>query len=364
MKRSKTTRVAAVQKAIAKDAFTKVRDMVEQGLSVNQEFKFKPMLVARTMLDYASERGARKTAQYLIAAGADLERGKYYKPLITAVLFGRKDLVRMLLDAGANPNATVADASENDKGITAVMTAAALDDRPDLLELLLKRGANPHLVTKNGGSALGVAVGRRNRRALDRLVAAECRVSGPVLHVPVYNADIETVRVLIRAGADVNLNTRKRGFAEPAPLDTAIQQRGGNIVAEKAFKTVRGTGALRRRDAAENRKCLKVIKELVRAGANLNRITVDKAPLYRAAEYGDIEVVRLLLKAGADPNLAIRVLSWRTEYEDTALHAAYREGFPKVVKALIAAGAKTDRPDSEGRLPADPVPNEEIDDDL
>jgi len=362
MKQSKITPVATVQKAIANDAFTKVRDMVQQGLAIDQEFKFKPMLLARTMLDYACERGSRKTAQFLIGAGANLEKGKYYKALITAVLFGRKDLVRMLIDAGANPNATVADPSEKDEGITALMTAAGLDDRPDMLELLLECGADPHLLTKKGASALGVAVGRGNCQVLDRLVAAGCRVSGPVLHVPVYEGDIETVRVLIRAGADVNLNRRgKRGFAEPAPMEIAIDQRGSNILGEEVLKTVRGSGALRRRDAAQNRVWLEMIKDLVQAGADLNRITVDEAPLYRAAKVGDIEVVRLLLKAGADPNLAIRVLPWTTRYEDTALHAAYQKGFPDVVKALIAAGAKTDRPDSKGRLPSDPVPEPVID---
>ena len=116
---------------------------------------------------------------------------------------------------------------------------------------------------------------------------------------------------------------------------------------------------LRKRHAKERRHYREIIEELVRAGAKLNHITVDESPLYRAAKGGDLEVVKLLLNTGADPNAAINVVPWKNLYRETALHAAARNGAIEIAKALIVAGADTKRNNSEEMRPLEAVIRQE-----
>jgi ankyrin repeat protein len=287
------------------------------------------------MLDYACEKKAVRTVRFLIDSGARLDQGKYSNPLITAVLFERAEIVRLLLDAGVDPNGSIMVPEDNDKGYTPLMMAASLEN-PAMLDCLLKRGADPHRTTQKGTSALSLAVRRGNVSAITKLVKLGCRASGKELRVPVTNGDLATVRTLIRAGADVNeIKRGKYGLPELAPLDIAIQERGSRLGDKEIFAgSGRGEREIRARSAAESKRYLLIIKELVAAGADVNRVTVDDSPLCRATRCGDLEVVKVLLKAGADPRKAVSYYPWTTKLQDTAIQWANACGFTKIATLL------------------------------
>lgn len=67
-------------------------------------------------------------------------------PLITATVFGKTEMARMLIDAKANINA------QNNDGSTALHTAAFFC-RPDIVKLLLEKGANKSIKNKYGQTA-------------------------------------------------------------------------------------------------------------------------------------------------------------------------------------------------------------------
>lgn len=64
---------------------------------------------------------------------------------------GHAEVAKVLLVAGANPNATV-----NDFGYTALM-AAAEKGHPEVVKILLAAGANPNAAADDGRTALGKA---------------------------------------------------------------------------------------------------------------------------------------------------------------------------------------------------------------
>ncbi len=88
-----------------------------------------------------------------IKAGTDLnqvepEGGS--TPLITAIVFGKTDISKALIDAGADLEI------KNNEGATALMVAA-LFCRTETLKLLLEAGADPTATDNYGGTALKTA---------------------------------------------------------------------------------------------------------------------------------------------------------------------------------------------------------------
>ena len=73
------------------------------------------------------------------------------KGLIQAAEDGRLDLVRTLLEAGANPNA------KSDGDVTVLMWAAARG-HVEVVKVLLESGAQPNARTRKGRTAIEVAM--------------------------------------------------------------------------------------------------------------------------------------------------------------------------------------------------------------
>lgn len=69
-------------------------------------------------------------------------------PLITAAVFGKPDMAKILIDAGADIN------FQNNDGSTALHTAAFFC-HPDIVKMLLAKGADKSIVNKFGATAYG-----------------------------------------------------------------------------------------------------------------------------------------------------------------------------------------------------------------
>ena len=68
------------------------------------------------------------------------------------------------------------------------------------------------------------------------------------------------------------------------------------------------------------------------------------SPLQIAIWRRNLEEVKCLLQAGADPN-------WRGQYGYTPLHAAATTDQPEIVELLLKAGARVDVADDDGMKP-------------
>jgi ankyrin repeat protein len=89
---------------------------------------------------------------------------------------------------------------------------------------------------------------------------------------------------------------------------------------------------------------VQIVDELISAGANVNYATptgnIEKrfipgsTALLAACQHGHVDVVRILLRAGADPNQA-----FTNESADSPLIQASVRGFVQIVDELISAGA-------------------------
>ena len=119
---------------------------------------------ADTALMIASRPGHTDVVRLLLEYGAnpDLQEGKGGTALRIASLLGRKDIVRLLLEHGANPNI-----QDND-GWTALMLVSRYSTDWDIIRLLTKYGADPDLPNKDGDTAKLIAYRSRSRRDIAR----------------------------------------------------------------------------------------------------------------------------------------------------------------------------------------------------
>jgi len=165
------------------------------------------------------------------------------------------------------------------------------------IKRLVKEGANVNSTNKHGESPLLIATNWNKLGAVKTLLELG---ADPKYHRGGESAlfiatgrDTEIVRVLIQAGADVNLTTEKYNYS---PLGSAAAYR------EDAFIGLTKSGSY----SGPFPNSTETVRLLIKAGANVNHIDGDRmSPLRIAMENNNIEIARLLLEAGADVNQRI-----------------------------------------------------------
>lgn len=149
-----------------------------------------------------------EVARLLIDAGADVNPEDTYgsgTPLGNAVISDDLDYIRLLLDAGADPDAIVPVLSQQGPLHFAVTNGSA-----DAIRLLLDAGADPNLADELGFTPLLYAV------------------SGQEIGNP--EVAIEIARLLLAAGADVNHASRADNSYAWTPLTQAARNGEAELV--------------------------------------------------------------------------------------------------------------------------------------
>ncbi len=117
-----------------------------EGSSANAQGKVKPPAVdIHTAVVTENEEAIKQH----IAAGTNLNEKEPFggsSPLISAAVFGKSTIARLLIDAGADLNV------QNNDGSTALISAAFFC-RPDIVRMLLDAGADKTIKNNYGATA-------------------------------------------------------------------------------------------------------------------------------------------------------------------------------------------------------------------
>lgn len=191
-------------------------------------------------------------------------------PLSLAVQGGHIEIVRLLLQAGADSNV------QNIEGRTAIFWAV-LGRYTEIVALLLDTGANSNLQDKNGDTAIFLAV---------------------------LQGDIKTVLLLIKNGANIEI----KNIHGLTPLHVASMKGHDNIVVallnNSANKNAQDNNNLTPLYTSVHHQRYKIVKLLIQAGADVNLPDINcNTPLHVATAKDDILIAALLLQAGANKNL-------------------------------------------------------------
>ena len=352
-----------------------------------------------SVLSLACINGSAAMIEKLLNARADanerLPNGE--TPLMLAARTGNVDSLHVLLRHGADVHAR-----ETLRGTTALMWAA-VESHPAAMKVLIDHGAdinarsNP--VPKGRSAYLAPTAVARARQFSDendaapraqRRAGSQDTADGGGLTPLVFAArrgDIESIKVLVDAGADVN-QTTQYGWT---PLLTATQNKhyiaatfllehGANPnIANKGGWTplylatdnrnIEGGDYPVRKPDMDH---LEFIKKLLDKGANPNARAIDSTetrtiftmqwlyedgatPFLRAAQSGDLKLMKLLLEFRADPLIP-------TKNGDTALMVAAGIGWVEgvtfewsekesleAVKMCLELGIDVNAADGDGR---------------
>src|SRR5579863_760014 len=263
--------------------------------------------------------------------GPKARDGRGNSPLMYAAALGSLDSMRLLLDAGADPNVPnnfdatplmwcAGDAAKvrlllskgakadarSKLGRTPLLIAAYNDGAIEAARLLLEKGADVNARDKSGVSVLELAAAANNIELARILIAKGANVNNAdeLGFTPLLDAagngdhNAEMVKLLIEHGAQVNT---KSG-------DTIEMVKNGAI--KLGHLTPLQFAAQANYEAAE---------ALLKAGADVNAKDVRGAtPLVFAVatDRPDPKIVKLLLDKGADREPA---LEWARRYQDPAI---------------------------------------------
>jgi ankyrin repeat protein len=267
-------------------------------------------------------------------------------PLMYGAAVGSTAAMRLLLDNGANANAT------NATGATALMWAATDIEK---VRLLLSRGADVNIASQRGRTALQIAARSDRSAAIVKLLldaGADAKAvdaaKANTLHSATLGNDTETIRLIVDAGVDVNAVD----FAGFTPLIQAGANRNLDAVrlllAKGADAKARsGDGSFQKVKAGAialglwtpltvsvSMSSADLVKTLLDAGVDVNVPDVrGMTPLMLAVatDRQNLDVIRLLLARGADVNA-------KSLAGETALDWAVKTGAKPAIDAIRAAG--------------------------
>ena len=282
-------------------------------------------------------------------------------PLFDAIEHDDPEIVRLLVNTGADVNAAAG------FGGNTVLHEAVAQGSAEIVQILVDAGADIEAEGFMGQTPLGLAAEEGATEIMQILLGKLAdsgtqegedkqapAIGSEALFTAIEKGDIETVRLLVEAGADVNAAA---GFGGNTPLHEAVEEGNAEIVQilvdagadieAKGFMGQTPLGLAAEEGATEIMQILlgKLAGSGTQEGEDKQAPAIGSEALFTAIEKGDVETVRLLVEAGADVNAAAGFGG------NTPLHEAVEEGNAEIVQILVDAGADIEAEGFMGRTP-------------
>ncbi len=249
-----------------------------------------------------------------------LDQGAKATALVSAAAVLNVEAIDLLLRAGANPN------FEPESGYTPLIAAVNCPDRRlevAAVRALLDRGANPNRTNRYGQTplSLALAVGFRGSSLSHR----------------------QAIELLIQRGAAVDLR-QACVLGDPKRVQSLLQ--AGASPNSPGSYSVRGPTYLAAAAAEGNAE---VMRLLIKAGADLHADDRSGINPLRSAIYGgNVECVKILVDAGIDANTGGMVTTSQSGSRESVIAGAVATKNYEIAKYLISRGADVNARNTEG----------------
>ncbi len=307
-----------------------------------------------TALHFAARQGAAASARALLDAGADVNLvspGDRATPLLVSLINGHFDLAAMLLEEGANPN-LLSEAGVSPLYATLNVQWAPIAAYPqprshlqqtrtylDVVQLLLDRGADPNARVRH---KVWYSSYNFDQSGVDEAGAT------PFWRAA-YAADVVAMKLLVSRGADPSIPTMKL-FSRRGPEDPVA----GADKSGRPVLPIGGPGATPLHAAAgpgyamgfagnshhvAPSGMLPAVAYLVEElGADVNAVDHDgNTAVHHAASRGDNAMIAFLVAKGADVKKINR--SGQTTIDVANGPVQRTQPYPETIKLLASLGA-------------------------
>ena len=242
-----------------------------------------------------------------------------------ACSYRQQDSIKILLEAGSNPNT----ASTYDDGNTCHHAAIMGGCSKKIIRKIIDHGAKVNATNKRNRTALTLACVSKNEGAINVLLnsSADPNIAdNPYCDTSLHKAvrlecSIGVVQAIIDHGANVNATNTENKTAlmiacinnSEGAINALLNANADPTIAAEAH----GNTCLHE---AVTRDCsIDVIQAIIDHGANVNGTNKrNETALMQACVCKNEDVINILLNAGANPNIADAI------YFDTSLHKAVR----------------------------------------
>ena len=423
--------------AIGNKCLEVVRLLIENGADVNQQFGKHSQV---TPLTQAIEKGDLEMVQLLVQNGANVNLdlpqrdpkeflgtgttehytirwGSVYgggTALFAAIRSGNIEIIKYLVENGADVNATDSKTGENPLGLTiewyqtwkVFKDVDKIKEFESIVKILVENGHNINQFTNLQFSPLMRTIVAKAKSVAEYLINKGANVN----HVdtrddhignrppPIFWAMRKNfpgiAKLLIQKGANIHFRhistMHGKCLGVNTPLHSAcnfaflgvvqfLVKKGANLEEKNLINQTPLHATL---DRVNNKKKLKMVRKiaifLINQGAEIDEPDDEnKTPLYYAAETGELEVAKILIDKGANIEVCCKdnktllylsagrgdiemtklliekgaKLNLQCEKGRSPLHVAVQAKSEKVVELLIDNGADLDAKDKDGKTP-------------
>lgn len=337
--------------------------LIEKGADLNRRISFRGswtgvMVIdsVATPLHFAANRAAPETVKLLMDSGVDVfakatdEFTEDSKPRQTALdvaaFYGKAENAEAIvthpkfLAAEQELRQQILDQALREGSFSSGLADEA--DRPGLLKVLLEAGADPKAADEEGDTSI-------------RTVATA--ISPFVAEFPQHQEDdakaYALIEILLAYGGDLDLYSAV-ALRDLDSVQQLLEQdpNTADALASDHYPALHFAACTRQ---------VSVVKLMLDAGANPDirnhsteyRGWLEGTPLHAAIGSESWEIARLLIAAGADVNA-------KSEGDYTPLHLAVRLDRLETARLLLKNGADVDAKDADGRTPLDVCRSEEM----
>uniref|UniRef100_A0A8D2LKW2 Ankyrin 1 n=1 Tax=Varanus komodoensis TaxID=61221 RepID=A0A8D2LKW2_VARKO len=283
-----------------------------------------------TPLYMAAQENHLEVVKFLLENGAN-QNVDGFTPLAVALQQGHENVVAHLINYGTKGKVRLP-----------ALHIAARNDDTRTAAVLLQNDPNADVLSKTGFTPLHIAAHYENLNVAQLLLNRGASVNFTPqngitpLHIASRRGNIIMVRLLLDRGAHIETRTKD----ELTPLHCAA--RNGHVrIAEILLdhgapiqaKTKNGLSPIHMASQGDHLDCVRL---LLQYNADIDDITLDHlTPLHVAAHCGHHRVAKILLEKGAKPNA-------RALNGFTPLHIACKKNHIRVMELLLKTGASID----------------------